>query len=321
MNQRASGIFRLALSGAACACLLGLTQAAFGQEELIYAGSKTGAYTTAFAPALQEVLDQEGYAYEIKVTPGSSYNLQQVAQNAKGLGFSQLDALALYGEEHPDDAAKLEVVKDGLVNECIFAVAQAGRFDDFGALQRAARKGTLTVSIGGAQSGTEATLKYLAATNSALRKATFVNKATKPSIANVAKGKLDVAFFVAFPKPSGDLFEFVKSKELAYVPVVSRRIARSEVAGIKVYSVNEVQVSSSFAGLKSQWVTTACTPLVLVANSASDDAEMADLRAALKNDVPAEDLRPAKGFAEIFAGWRKAAEDQVEELMKKADVD
>ena len=55
---------------------------------------------------------------------------------------------------------------------------------------------------------------------------------------------------------------------------------------------------------------------MLLANSAGD-TEMSSLKELLKNEIPATDLRPKKGYAEIFAGYKKTAAEKVKQMMSE----
>lgn len=275
---------------------VGMAFSAYAAE--INGGSRTGSYTTAFAPLIQKVLAGEFFQYEIKPSAGSVEAAQRLLEDPRDVSLAQLDAAYDFMKKNP---GKIILTKK-LANECLFAVSRDERLSDWAKVERLAPR--LRMTTAAEKSGSAFTLRSVMQMDPKSRLSQAVSRIkysqnAKEAVEQVARGRADIAFFVAYPDPNSTVFKFANANKLNFIGVAHPNMRRMKTEqGDPIYTANEIAVEKEGFISKAKTVQTACTAAVILTGNpeqflegTDDRTNQQDLVNALKN-ASNDSLRP-----------------------------
>lgn len=314
----------------ACAALaiFGLSGAAMAGGK-IHTGGEKGAYYGTFCPPLPKALSEAYFqGYTCEVSGGTLDNIAKVMATPTDLGLGQADVYAKWASEHPDDAAKLTVIRSDIACEGLWMLTKNQALKNFGDVLGLARR--IPFVLPPEKSGSAASFAYLRSLDpSGLGRATNLTSAANATavidaVANGTSG--EVGFFVQFADPRNANIQKIVDSKLTIIPVASREMLRAEIDGAKLYELSEFNITEGSWFSSGDAVQTACTPVVLFTGNPEsfttpngiDDQK--DLIATIKK-IPAEKLLPQDDFlAKLMKTARKVGGDAVELTLKGIDA-
>lgn len=169
---------------------------------VITSGKQGGTYSGVYGVNLLATMKEMGAPDVSLVTSkGSLENLDRVASGEAQIGFTQADALMYWRNQHPKDAAKIEISGE-LNEECIFAVVKDG-----GKVSSESDiKDGIKVAVGSKESGSFASWGYLQTLNKDYANADTIVKGGSRVLSQVLTDTVDVYIWVAtMDKPNDTL--------------------------------------------------------------------------------------------------------------------
>ena len=307
---------------AAVLTVLGASTAFAGQ---INTGAPTGAYNGTFCPPLAAALKKNKFDYACTPSDGSLENVQRASGDPTQVGFSQLDAFTLAGEDLGNPNLFTRIRSD-IARECLFMVTRNRGLGSYGDVASVATQ--LRFVLPPAKSGSAATFHLLQRIDpqglGMARNVTFANS-TSDAVDEALKSDDTVTLFVQFPDPANDLFKSIAKQGGNIVPVLDRSILRQEADGEKLYFADETEITPAKWTKSADKIVTACTPMVLFTGASDrikDDGarkDQDDLVRTIKA-LSVDDLHPRESALTIL--WRKSkafSADSVEKLLKMSD--
>lgn len=314
--------------------LVALMSVAVAQgEKAIYTGGEKGAYHSVFCPPIPNALSSAYFTgYRCTSSGGTVDNFNKVLQNPRSIGFAQYDVLARAAQDRPDDHKKVVVVRRDIACEGLWMVTKNERLSNYGEVLAVGRRVPFVIpgsQDAGRKSGTQVTFEFLQSTDpnglGQAQNIKYVADATT-AINTVANGNSgEVAFFVQFADPSNPNIQLVNEKKLKVIPVRSREIVNAEVAGEKVFEVQEFSLSSGGVFKSGQSHATACTPVALFTGSpdllkGADQTDQKEMIQKLR-EMPSDALLPKEDrFARILKATKRLSGQALEELNAATDL-
>ena len=291
----------------------------------INTGSANGAYNSTFCPPLAAALKKNKFDYACTPSDGSLENIQRASGDPTQLGFSQLDAFTLAGEDlgNPNLFSR---IRSDIARECVFMVTRNRGVSNFGEVASVATQ--LRFVLPPEKSGSAATFHLLQRIDpqglGLARNVTYAASASDAVNAALADDET-VTLFVQFPDPGNDLFKSIIKQGGNIVPVIDRSILRQEAGGEKLYYADETEITPAKWNKSAEKVVTACTPIVLFTGNSERVKDAAarkdqdDLVRTIKA-LALDDLHPKESALTVF--WRKSkalSAEGVEKLLKMSD--
>lgn len=299
-------------------------------QKAILTGSEGGAYFSTFCPPLPPALSTARFPnYKCTPSGGTLANIAGTLDKPGNLGFVQLDVLAREMTQKPDLKDKLSIVRSDIACEGLWMVSKKPQ--SFGDILGYARRTTFV--IGGEQSGSAATFKFLQSIDpDGLGRAgnsryplKYVSNTTA-MLDTIASGDDSmVGFFVQFADPENPNIKKMVDSGLTIVPVVSREISNAKVAGQDLYSVQSFSIVSGGLFSSGSDKITSCTPVaVITANpAAQSDPNVRDDQKDLIQAVaaiPSAKLLPQDTrLAKLLSSVKKVGAATVTEMIAAAD--
>lgn len=273
---------------------------------VIYTAKVTGSYHTKLAPMLEKLLSTKAFNYSPQASEGSATNVALIAKEPTNLALAQLDVVMSMMQADPSLNDKIEVVRQGVVDECLFAVVTpkfAETINNWGDVRRLGNR--LRIATDSLGSGSDATLRFLEKQDDRFNPKNIQNLNSPDEAINAVKnGSAALAFFVMYGDPENSRFKTIQEAGLKFVPVVDRKLLSFKVADNPVYKFSDVPVTSaSWGGLKTgESIKTVCTPLAYITGKQipeSDKRDQEELVQAIRNAGDADLLPREPLFARI----------------------
>lgn len=313
--------------GAVCAILLIAAGVDRAQAASIYTGGEQGAYHSTFCPTLPQALSNKFFTgYACQTSGGTGENITNVQKNPTDIGFVQLDAYLRAAETDPTLASSTKIIRE-IACEGLWMITKNPDLKEYGTIQGLARR--LPVFLPAEKSGAAATFRYMQSLDpDGLGMARNINYlgGTDEVIDRIAAGEPGVGFFVQFADPTNANIKKLVDEGLYVIPVVSRQLLDTKIAGVSPYKVQSFQLKSGGIFSSGTSVVTACTPAAIITGSpdlitdASAKANQQDLISTI-GSVPISDLLPAESkLAKLLAGIKDLSSAAVDEMIAASDI-
>ncbi len=293
----------------------------------INTADKSSAYHKKFCPPLKKALKKAQFKYDCISTEGSFNNIKLVGEDARQLGFAQLDLFAL--EKTMLGGKKLfHTLRDDIAKVCLFMVSKDKNIKSYG--QVAANSDKYKFILPPIKSNHVGTFQYLQQIDpKGLGMAQNISHANSPdqalkTVLSSSDDKL-ITMFVQFPDANDKRFKDIIEKNGQFIPVIDRNILRQDINGEKIYFAEDTQIANPGWAKKGESLVTSCTPIVLftgISKHVKDETEQKDHTDLIKTveALPLSDLQPKKGF--LSAIWNKTkslSATSVETMVKASD--
>jgi hypothetical protein len=300
----------------------------------INTGGAQGAYHTLFCPPVAAALQQAYFTgYACTTSRGTVENIERSLATPPMVGFAQLDVFALESTRRAADFAKLTLIRQDIACEGLWMVTRNEALNNYGEVLALARRIPFVLPAEG--SGASASFAYMMQSDpeglGRVAPANIRRVADATAVINAVAEANDgaVGFFVQFADPQNANIRLMVEKNLRIIPVVSREILRTRVAGQAVYEVRAFTLSGGGIFARARELTTACTPVALFAGtpeavtafgrggSADDQRELIERIRA----VPAARLLPQEDrVARLISGARRLTQQAAEDMANAADA-
>lgn len=293
----------------------------------INTADKSSAYHKKFCPPLKKALKKAQFKYNCIATDGSFNNIKLVGEDARQLGYAQLDLFAL--EKTMQGGKKLfHTLRDDIAKVCLFMVSKDKNIKSYG--QVAADPDKYKFVLPPLKSNHVGTFQYLQQIDpKGLGTAKNIShvKNTDEAIEKVLSSSDDnlITMFVQFPDANDQRFKNIVEKNGQFIPVIDRNILRQDINGEKIYFAEDTQIANPKWVKKGESLVTSCTPIVLftgISKLVKDKTEQKDHTDLIKTveALPLNELQPKKGF--LSAIWNKTksiSATSVETMVKASD--
>ncbi|PWQ97858.1 TAXI family TRAP transporter solute-binding subunit [Leucothrix pacifica] len=252
-------------------------------EVTISTGSRGGSYYET-GEQLASILNDFDYETKVLKSKGSILNISRVANFEASLGFAQLDAVAWWMKQNPNQAKNFSVLGN-LFPECVYiAVNKDGPIDDEGDLQ--STKGKIAVQKRG--SGSAVTWEYMRDLNAGYAKSqTFYKGGMQvlSQLANEPDGEINAFLWVSNPEKLDQRYlkTVLNSDQLELINVNDWDLNdKHEELGRSIYRFEKPDVKKGF--LNDKEIETICMDSVVIAGKAADEDMVDDVVDVLVNN-------------------------------------
>lgn len=252
-------------------------------EVTISTGSRGGAYYET-GEQLASILNDFDYETKVLKSKGSILNISRVANFEASLGFAQLDAVAWWMKQNPNQAKNFSVLGN-LFPECVYiAVNKDGPIDDESDLQSS--KGKIAVQKRG--SGSAVTWEYMRDLNAGYAKSqTFYKGGMQilSQLANEPDGEINAFLWVSNPEKLDQRYlkTVLNNDQLELINVNDWDLNdKHEELGRSIYRFEKPDVKKGF--LNDKEIETICMDSVVIAGKAADEDMVDDVVDVLVNN-------------------------------------
>lgn len=245
-----SAIVALALAGAASAAALS-----------IEAGPKGELARDVMCPRLEAALKRARLDYECRESGGAAEHLKGIEADPRYIAMGPLDALAAaVGNARADD--RLTIIRSERPQACLLFVTRAPGITGSGEL--AAWAGKLKLIVSGGPSGAAAALAFLRQGDPdgfGKAPAPVIAKSGEDAVRRALAGDDAAALLVEVPDAQSPTLTLVRELGGRVVPLIDRGLLAREIAGLKVYVSQEVEVAAGSWSTAPTRVATMCSPI------------------------------------------------------------